>query len=152
MRSLVLTLLLLANVLHAQEARLPEPGECALFREGGGGYILTAPTYYVRGTITEVYRRPHRMDLCPNPGKSRMNYTREDWQRFADAFPCVNDPALARDVDAVRVRFRVEDWDTPWAVQHGRNGMLMKGRFLDTELQEGVELDIDGTLLLRCEE
>ena len=29
--------------------------------------------------------------------------------------------------------------------------MLMKGHFLDTELKQGVELDIDGTLLLRCE-
>ncbi len=152
LRSLVLLVLLLPFVAAADDAaRLPAAGDCALFREGGQGYILTAPTYYVRGTVAGVYTRPHRVDLCPNRGKPRAQYTREDWQRFAEAWPCVNDPARAREIEVVRIRLQVDDWDTPWALQHGRNGMLMKGHFLATELQQGVVLDIDGTLLERCE-
>ena len=51
-----------------------------------------------------------------------------------------------------RIRLRVDDWDTPWALQHGRSGMLMKGHFLNIELKEGVGLDIDAGLLERCGE
>lgn len=146
-----LALSLPLSATFAETERMPVAGDCALFREGGAGYILTAPTYFVRGTVSEVYTRSHRMDLCPNRGKPPANYTRDDWQRFAEAYPCVNDAAQARDVEVVRIRLRVDDWDTPWALQHGRNGMLMKGHFLDVELKEGIELDVAGTLLERCE-
>lgn len=151
MRSLIFSLLLLPMCLQAAETVLPQAGDCALYREGGEGYILVAPTYYVRGTITEVYKRQHRMELCPSIPRTRLNYTRDDWRQLADAYPCVSDPAKVGEVETIRIRMRVEDWETPWAPQHGRNGMLMKGHFLDTELKQGVELDIDGTLLLRCD-
>ncbi len=132
--------------------RMPVPGDCAIFREGGQGYILKAPTYWLKGTIVEIYRRPHRMDVCPDAGKPRAHYKREDWVRLAAAYPCVSDPARVADVEAIRVRLRVDDWDTPWSVQHGRNGWLMRGHFLDIELEEGRVVDIDGTLLEYCEE
>ena len=151
MRSLVLSLVLFAASLHAEEPRMPEPGDCAAFREGGSGYILRYPTYYVLGTITEIYRRQHRMELCPTLGKPRERYTRDDWQAFADAYPCVSDPEQVKEVEAIRVRMRVDEWDTPWTHNHGRAGMLFRGKFLNIELQEGVELDIDGTLLQKCE-
>lgn len=150
--SLVLPLATVAApAAGAEGGRLPAQGDCARYREGGGGYILKEPTYWLRGTVIEVYLRPHRMEVCPNPGKPRAHYTREDWRRLADAYPCVGDPARVRDAEALRVRLRAEDWDTPMGVQHGRNGMLMRGHFLDTELAEGVVVDIDGTLLERCE-
>ena len=149
--SLIISLLLLSLPLQAAELTLPQPGDCALYREGGEGYILVAPTYYVRGTIAEVYKRSHRMELCPSIPRTRLNYTRADWRELAEAYPCVSDPAKVAEIEVIRIRLRVEDWETPWALQHGRNGMLMKGHFLDTELKQGVELDIDGTLLLRCE-
>lgn len=152
LRPLVLLAFLLPiSGAFADAARMPAPGDCALFREGGEGYILKAPTYWLKGTITEVYRRPHRMDLCPNPGKPKERYTRDDWKRLAEAYPCVSDAARAREVEAIRIRLRVDRWDTPWTSQHGHNGWLFRGHFLDTELKEGVILDIDGTLLERCE-
>ena len=43
-------------------------------------------------------------------------------------------------------------WETPWSLQQGRVGWLFRGQFLKTELKEGVILDVDGTLLERCEE
>jgi len=132
-------------------ARMPVAGDCAQFREGGEGYILKAPTYWLRGSIVEIYRRPHRMGLCPDPGKPKTRYTRDDWQRLADAYPCVNEAAKVRDVEAIRIRLRVDAWDTPWSNQHGHNGWLYRGHFLGTELKEGVVLDIDGTLLERCD-
>ncbi len=152
MRSLVLSaLLLLSFSAPAEESRMPVPGDCAAFREGGAGYILTAPTYYVLGTITEIYRRPHHMGLCPDAGKRREQFTRVDWLRLAEAYPCVGDPARVRDVDVIRVRMRVDKWETPWSASQGRIGMLFRGNHLDVELKEGVVLDIDGTLLERCE-
>lgn len=130
---------------------MPVVGDCALFREGGEGYILRAPTYHLKGKIVEIYRRPHYMGLCPDPGRTKANYRREDWLRLAEAYPCVTDPAKAREVEAIRVKIEVEDWDTPWSVQHGRNGWLMREHFLDIELKAGVVVDIDGTLLEYCE-
>ncbi|MFA7291095.1 MAG: hypothetical protein WC023_02485 [Rhodocyclaceae bacterium] len=155
MRSLVLfsTFLTLAatGVIADEARRLPVAGDCAMFREGGVGYILTTPTYWLRGRIEAVYTRPHRMALCPQIGKPRERYSRDDWMTVADAYPCVTDPAKEREVQAVRIRMRAEAWDTPWSQQHGHNGWLFRGHFLKTELKEGVLLDIDGTLLERCE-
>ena len=158
MRLLVLisTLLALAattatDAFSEEARRMPAPGDCAMFREGGAGYILTAPTYWLRGRIEEVYTRPHRMGLCPLIGKPRERYSRDDWMVVAEAYPCVTDPAKEREVQAIRIRLRAEAWDTPWSLQHGHNGWLFRGHFLKTELKEGVLLDIDGTLLERCE-
>jgi len=138
------------GIAVAGEEGMPQPGDCALYREGGAGYILTTPTYFVRGTIVEVLRRPHRMGLCPDPRKPRERYTRADWKALADAYPCVSREELAKDVEAIRIRLRVDEWDTPWSSQHGHNGWLYRGHFLETELKSGVVLDIDGTLLERC--
>lgn len=151
MRSLLLALILVTPTLSAAEPRMPSPGDCVVLREGGNGYILKEPAYYVKGTILELYRRPHRMTVCPTADKPRERFTRSDWQRYADAFPCVGVPELAKDVEAIRIRFRVDEWETPWAVNHGRSGMLFRGHFLNTELGAGVELDIDGALLQRCD-
>ncbi|MBW7901133.1 MAG: hypothetical protein H3C26_06635 [Rhodocyclaceae bacterium] len=130
---------------------MPVAGDCALFREGGEGAILKTPTYWLKATIVDIYRRPHRMELCPNPGKPRARYDRADWRRLADAWPCVRDPAQVREVEAIRMRLRVDSWDTPWSRQHGHGGWLFRGHFLDTELKAGVIIDVDGSLLERCE-
>lgn len=154
MRSLVFISVLLAVVstVHAEDQSMPVPGDCAMFREGGQGYILKGPAYWLRGRIEEVYKRPHRMGLCPNLGKTRERYTRDDWVTIADAYPCVTNPEHVGEVQAIRIRMRAEAWDTPWSLSHGHNGWLFRGHFLKTELKEGVVLDIDGTLLERCEE
>ena len=152
MRSLVFVLCFFILLpLRAEEVRMPVPGDCAMFREGGVGYILKTPTYWLRGSVAEVYSRPHQMALCPQLGKSRERYSRSDWKKVAEAYPCVTDPAKVREVEAIRIKLRVEAWDTPWSLQHGHNGMLFRGHYLDTELKEGVILDIDGTVLERCE-
>ncbi|MCP5268474.1 MAG: hypothetical protein H6943_05465 [Zoogloeaceae bacterium] len=152
MRTLTLAFLLsLVSLAHAESPRMPVAGDCALFREGGEGLILTAPTYWLKGTILEVYKRPHHMGLCPPINKPRERYTRNDWQQMAAAYPCVTDRAKVRDVEAIRIRLRADSWDTPWSSQHGHNGWLFRGHFLNVELKAGVELDIDGTLLQRCE-
>lgn len=152
MRTLVLAFLILAaTVLHAEERRMPAAGDCAMFREGGVGYILTTPVYWLRGRIEEVYTRPHQMALCPQLGKTPERYNRDDWMKIAETYPCASDPAKVRELQAVRVRLRVEAWDTPWSSQHGHNGWLYRGHFLKTELKEGVVLDIDGSLLERCD-
>ena len=155
MRPLVFVFALLAAVTQsasAEEAQMPVPGDCAMCREGGEGYIMKTPTYWVRGRIEEVYKRPHQMGLCPRIGKPRERFTRDDWMTIADTYPCVSDPANVGEVQAIRIRMRVEAWETPWSLQQGRVGWLFRGQFLKTELKEGVILDVDGTLLERCEE
>lgn len=154
MRPLVLFSALLAVVsgAFADAPRMPVPGDCAMFREGGRGYILKAPVYWLRGRIEEVYERPHQMGLCPKLDRPRERYTRADWMIVAEAYPCVANPDNVGEVKAIRIRMRADAWDTPWSLQHGHNGWLYRGYFLNTELKEGVLLDIDGTLLERCEE
>ena len=149
--SLFFLLLPALAVAASGDDGMPSPGDCALFREGGAGRILKGPVYYVRGSITEIYRRPHAMGVCPDPGKPRERYSRADWKQLADAYPCVADERNARDIEVIRIRMRAEKWDTPWTQSHGQNGWLFRGHFLDTELKDGVVLDIDGTLLLRCD-
>ena len=152
MRLLVLLVSCLPMLSLAEDAaRMPAAGDCAAYREGGEGYMLTKPTFWLRGTIIEVYRQARRMDLCPLLGKPQDRYTRDDWQRMTDAYPCVSSADKVRDVDAIRIRLRVDAWDTPWTNAHGHNGRLYRGQFLRTELKQGVELDIDGSLLERCE-
>lgn len=130
---------------------MPEPGDCALFREGGEGRVFKTPTYWLRGRIAEIRPRTHRVELCPDPGHPRERYTREDWKKLAAAWPCTTDPARVREIETIRILLRVDAWDTPWSRQHGQNGWLFRGHFLDTELKEGVVVEIDGSLLERCE-
>ncbi len=154
MRLLSLTFIVLLLPLCAvadDAARMPVPGDCAAYREGGEGYMITKPTYWLRGTITEVYTQRRRMEVCPVLGKPPERYTREDWVRMTAAYPCVSTPDKVRDVDAIRIRLRVDAWETPWTNSHGHNGRLYRGRFVDTELKQGVDLDVDGSLLERCE-
>lgn len=149
---LCLALACVAAPLRADDAvRAPVAGDCAVYREGGEGFVLTTPIYWVRGTIVEVYRQHRRMDLCPVLAHKPENYTRQDWIALTDAYPCVDDPAQVRDIDAIRIRLRVDAWETPWTNPHGHNGRLYRGRFLQTELRSGVEIDLDGHLLERCE-
>lgn len=135
----------------AANAAAPASSDCALFREGGAGKILQAPVYWLRGTVIDTYRRPHRFDVCPLPANQPpATYSRADWRRLADAWPCVSQPAARRDGEVSRVRLRVDAWETPWSNAHGYAGWLYRGHFLDVELQKGLVIDIDASLLGSC--
>lgn len=135
---------------HASAAG-PQPGDCAVFREGGSGRILKAPTYWLRGTIDGLSAERRVAGRCPELGKPLAAYTRNDWARIAASTPCVQTDAEVREVDVVRVRLRVDEWETPWSSSHGTAGWLFRGHFLDQALKKGEVIDMDATWLERCE-
>lgn len=135
----------------------PQVGDCVIFREGGAGRLLTAPTYWLKGSIAALSRQRRQLDRCPHIGKPASAFTPADQARLAAAMPCVEQTsasALAtppREVEVMRVQVAVADWETPWSHQHGTTGWLFRGRFLEQPLAKGALIDMDATWLERCE-
>ena len=129
----------------------PKIGDCAIFREGGSGRIFRTPTYWMKGTIAALSAERRVAGLCPQMGKPLSAYTRDDWVRIAASTPCVQTAAEVREVDVLRIRFVVDEWETPWSYQHGTTGWLFRGYFLDRALKKGEIIDMDAAWLERCE-
>ena len=128
----------------------PQPGDCAIFREGGSGRIFKTPTYWIKGTIATISTERRVAERCPQIGRPLSAYTRDDWLRVARSTPCVHSDAEVRAVDVLHIGFRVDDWETPWSYQHGSTGWLFRGHFLDQVLEKGEILDMDAGWLERC--
>ena len=126
-------------------------GDCVMFREGGAGFLLRTPTYWLRGSVAGISPERRLARRCPEMGKLMPAYTREDWVRVAAAMPCVDNDAEVHEVDVLRIRVAVEAWETPWSNQHGTAGWLFRGYFLDQALNKGALLEMDSSWLERCE-
>ena len=131
-------------------AQVPAVGECVVFREGGAGVLLKAPSYWMQGRIVALSPRKKMLERCPQIGKLPQAYTREDWRRVAEASPCAERDDAVREVMLARLTVAVEEWDTPWSKQHGAAGWLYRGNFLDTRLEKGVLIEMDSTWVERC--
>jgi hypothetical protein len=129
----------------------PKLGDCVMFREGGVGLVLKTPTYWLKGSIADMGHERRLAGRCPDIGKQVSAYSREDWVRVAAATPCVENDADVREVDVLRIRVAVEEWETPWSNQHGTAGWLFRGYFLDQALKKGGLIDMDAKWLERCE-
>ena len=143
--------LVLADDTASSSQRPPEIGDCVIFREGGEGFILKAPTYWLKGAIAALSSERRVAGLCPKVGKQVSAYSRDDWAQVAAATPCVEREAEVREVPVLRVRVAVDSWETPWSHQHGTVGWLFRGQFLNIPLRRGEEIDMDATWLERCE-
>lgn len=130
---------------------MPLVGDCAIFRESGGGRVVKAPTYWLRGSIAAISVERRLAGRCPRIGKPQAAYQRDDWVRIAASTPCVQTDAEIREVDVVRIHLKVDEWETPWSFSHGTTGWLFRGYFLDKALQKGIVLDMDSSWLERCE-
>ncbi|MCB1965552.1 MAG: hypothetical protein KDI64_05745 [Candidatus Accumulibacter sp.] len=130
----------------------PQVGDCVIFREGGAGRLLKAPTYWLKGSIAGISRQQRQLERCPRIGKPASAYTPADHARLAAAMPCLEhlSGSPARDVEVLRVLVTVSDWETPWSHQHGSTGWLFRGQFLGQTLQKGAEIDMDAAWLERC--
>ncbi len=126
-------------------------GDCVMFREGGSGFLLRTPTYWLRASVAGLSPERRLARRCPEMGKLMPAYTREDWVRAAAAMPCVDNDADVREVDVLRVRVAVEAWETPWSNQHGTAAWLFRGHFLDQALNKGELIEMDSSWLERCE-
>lgn len=125
-------------------------GECAQLREGGGGAVLKAPTYWLRGRVEALETRRHRAGVCPYSGKAPSMLNHAEWRELAAAAPCVARAEEVRELDVPQVLLMVESWETPWTRAHGHAGMLYRGHYLDQALVRGMRLAIDAQWLERC--
>jgi hypothetical protein len=139
--------------VFAREEALPEfrLGECVMFREGGTGYLLTTPTYWVKGRVAGIESKRRWADRCPVIGKPVSAYSRSDWATVVEAIPCVASDSEVGEVSVLRVQLVVDDWETPWSKQHGAAGWLFRGMFVDKPLKKGVSIDMDAAWLERCD-
>jgi len=140
-----------AAVVDAVQPPDPQIGGCAIFREGGAGWLLKAPTYWLKGSIVGISRERRMANLCPQIGKPTSAYTQAERLRVAAASPCVLKAAEIGEVSVIRVQLAVEAWETPWSSQHGAGGWLFRGQFLDQTLSKGEVVDIDANWLEPCE-
>ena len=135
-----------------KQPELARPGACVLYREGGSGWIFTEPVFYLKGKVLGSEVRTRHLERCPEvPGKTVDFYTREEFNRLANAYPCVSGSGEAHDEQVGMIRFSVEEWETPWAKRAANAGRLYQGQFIDRKLEKGLEMEIEADLLGQCE-
>lgn len=128
------------------------PGACVRYEEGGSGWVMTDPVYYLRGEVVAAEVRPRRVATCPVvPGKNLEQYSRDEFNRHALAYPCVSAGTPERDEQIGIVRVRVQDWETPHARKAANAGRLYRGMFIEHELKKGLEIELEADLLGICE-
>src|SRR5574343_266398 len=164
MRILLLTLACLTSAVLADEPSLrpsakllfkqPEmlrPGSCVRYEEGGAGWVATDPVFYLKGEVLASEVQKRHLGKCPVvPGKNIEQYSRDEFNRHARAFPCVSASAAERDEQIGIVRLRVTDWETPHAVRAANAGRLYRGMFIDRKLEKGMEIELEADLLTDC--
>jgi hypothetical protein len=139
-----------AQLLRAQPEQLA-PGRCVVYGERGES--LVAPEYFVRGRVVSARAEERRLAVCPQvEGKGVEQYNREEFNRRVMAQPCVSSDKYVRDIQLGIVRLRVERWETPHARQAATAGRLYRGMFIDRQLKEGMEIELEADLLGACDE
>ncbi len=134
-----------------KDPELMRVGRCVHYEEGGSGWIITDPKFYLKGEVlgSEIVTR--HLGRCPVvPGKNIQQYTREEFVRHAKAYPCVSDKVPERDEQIGIVRLRVSDWETPHARSAANAGRLYRGQFLERKLEKGMEIELEADLLGTC--
>jgi len=65
-----------ASLLFKHPAML-KPGQCVRYEEGGSGWVVTEPVYYLKGEVLSAEVRTRHLGKCPVvPGKNIEQYTR----------------------------------------------------------------------------
>ena len=127
-------------------------GECAVFREGGEGVFLKAPTYWLQGQVVAVWSELRRLERCPVVEKPRASFSREELVRQAQAMPCTQRESDLREIEWGQAELRVDAWETPWSSQHGAVGLLFRGAFMGRPLVKRESLMIGVDWLSPCEQ
>jgi len=139
--------------LLLKQPELLQTGSCVVYEEGGSGRVLTDPLYYLKGTVLTAEVRKRHLGVCPLvPGKNMAQYSREEFNRHATAFPCVSADVPERDEQIGIVRLRVAAWETPHAIRAANDGRLYRGMFIDHKLEKDMEIELEADLLGVCAE
>lgn len=140
-----------ASLLFKQPDML-RAGQCVRYEEGGGGWVMTEPVYYLKGEVLGTEIRTRHLGKCPLvPGKNLDQYSRAEFNRHALAYPCVSEKGAERDEQIGIVRLRITDWETPYAKKAENAGRLYRGMFIDRKLEKGMEIELEADLLGVCE-
>lgn len=129
-----------------------QAGTCVRYEEGGAGWIVTEPVFYLKGEVLGTEVQTRRLAQCPVvPGKTLEQYSRDEFNRHALAYPCLAADVPPRDEQIGVVRLRVSDWETPHARKAANTGRLYRGRFIEQELKKGLEIELEADLLALCQ-
>lgn len=141
----------LENRLAFRHPDLARPGACVMYREGGAGWIMTEPVFWLKGTTVSAELRKRKLARCPEtPGKTIDRYDRQEFIRLAKNQPCVSRDDAVREEDIGVIRLRVDSWETPWSKRAANSGRLYQGNYLDLPLKQGIELEIDAEFVQAC--
>ncbi len=136
-----------------KQPELLQAGTCVLYEEGGSGGIIADPVYYLKGAVLSAEVRTRHLGKCPLvPGKNMEQYSRNEFNRHAQAFPCVAENVPERDEQIGVVRLRVTAWETPHAIRAANAGRLYRGTFIERKLEKGMEIELEADLLGVCPE
>lgn len=139
-----------AQLLFKQPEML-RVGQCVRYEEGGAGWVMTDPVFYLKGEVVAAEVQTRHLGKCPLvPGKNLDQYSRDEFNRHALAYPCVSPDVPERDEQIGIVRVRVSDWETPHARKAENAGRLYRGMFIDRKLEKGMELELEADLLGVC--
>ena len=136
-----------------KQPELLQPGSCVVYEEGGSGWVITEPVYYLKGRVVAAEVRTRHLGHCPLvPGKNMEHYSREEFNRHALAYPCVSANVAERDEQIGIVRMRVSAWETPHAKKAENAGRLYRGMFIEQKLEKDMEIELEADLLGTCAE
>lgn len=138
----------LADSMLFKQPELAKPGACVMYREGGAGWILTEPVYWLKGTTIASEVRKRTPGICSDATGSN---TREEFIHRASAPPCFDRAERSREEHVGTIRLRIDEWETPWAKRTANTWRLHQGHYLDKALKKGQEIEIDADLLGACQ-
>ena len=140
-----------ARLLFKHPAML-QPGNCVVYEEGGSGWIAADPVYFLKGQVIAAEVRTRHLAKCPLvPGKNIEQYSRDEFNRQALAYPCVAAGVPERDEQIGMVRLAVSEWETPHERKAANVGRLYRGKFIESELKKDMEIELEADLLGVCE-
>ena len=135
-----------------KQPELLQAGQCVRYEEGGNGWVVSDPVFFLKGEVLAAEVRTRHLGKCPVvPGKTLERYSRDEFNRHVQAFPCVAGDVAERDEQSGIVRIRVADWETPYAKKAENAGRLYRGMFVAEKLEKGMEIELEADLLSVCE-
>ena len=134
------------------QPELLQAGRCVLYEEGGSGWLLPDPVYYIKGKVIAVEIQRRHIGRCPEvPGRTLEQYDRDEFNRHVLAQPCVSADVEERDEQIGIVRLNVTSWETPHARRMANTGRLYRGMLIDKPLKQGMEIELEADLLGPCD-
>jgi hypothetical protein len=135
-----------------KQPELLKAGQCVRYEEGGAGWVATEPVFFLKGEVLAAEVRTRHLGKCPEvPGKTIEHYSRDEFNRHVQAYPCVSPDVPERDEQSGIVRIRVAEWETPHAKKAENAGRLYRGTFVEQRLEKGMEIELEADLLTVCE-